>query len=624
MPIFQDNRQLLSRLKVIKALFVVAFLVLFVKVWYLSVLKADYYRELANQNHVRVVPLVAPRGLILDAQGRVLVDNIQSSNLILFLDKTEHLQATFEFLKGLNLTAEELEARLLTARNYSKFQSLVIKENLSIEEVSYILSHQAEHPELTIIEEPRRLYRYGALAAHAIGYVGEISDRQLKQSEFVGHKPGDIVGKYGVERTYNPILTGIDGQQRHLVNSVGKVIQELSSIEPKAGNPLTTTIDLDLQQVAETELGDRPGAVVAFDPNDGRILVMASRPAFDPNTFARRISRQEWGNLVENPDNPLQNRTIQSQFSPGSTFKVVMALAGLERGVIDETTSVHCTGGVTLYGHYFHCHKVGGHGTVTLSDAIRQSCNVYFFLLGQKLGINEIETFSKLVGLGQLSGIDLSGEALGLVPSEEWKRRMTGEKWYAGETISVAIGQGPMNVTPVQLARAIGIIATGRVPTLHLSAVDKEPALHQPQVAAPTFKVENLRAVRQGMWRVVNEWGTGRAAQVHGFEVCGKTGTAQTIGSATRSKLSKDQAAKFAPNAWFVGFAPRDNPEIVIAVIVQGGESGGGVVAAPIAGKVFQTYFAKTHKVPPQQNIQLASNFPRIIKPNGQGAALSQ
>ncbi|RPI23130.1 MAG: penicillin-binding protein 2, partial [Acidobacteria bacterium] len=616
MPIFQDNRQLFARLKVIRGLFILVFLVLLVKVWYLSVVKADYYRDLADQNHVRIVPLVAPRGLILDAEGRVLVDNIQSSNLILFLDKTEHLQSTFQFLKGLSLTPEELEARLKTARNYSKFQTLVIKENLSIEEVSYILSHQFEHPELAIVEEPRRLYRYGALAAHAIGYVGEIAERQLKQSEFLGHKPGDIIGKYGVERTYNPILSGVDGQQRHLVNSVGKVIEELDAIEPKAGNPLTTTMDLDLQKIAEAELGDDPGAVVAFDPNDGKILVMASRPAFDPNLFARRISQQEWTSLIENPDNPLQNRTIQSQFSPGSCFKVVMALAGLERGVIDETTSVHCSGGVNLYGHYFHCWKPGGHGTVALSDAIRQSCNVYFYMLGQKLGINEIETFSRMVGLGQLSGIDLNGEALGLVPSENWKKRMTGEKWYAGETISVAIGQGPMNVTPIQLARAIGIIATGRVPALHLSATDKEPALQHPQVTAPSFKVENLRAVRQGMWRVVNEWGTGHGAQVQGFEVCGKTGTAQTIGNATRATLSKEEAAKFEPNAWFVGFAPRDNPEIVIAVIVQRGKSGGGV-AAPIAGKIFQTYFAKRHRFQPQQNIQLASAFPRPGKSNG-------
>ena len=623
MPIFQDNRQLFVRLKVIRALFILVFLVLLVKVWYLAVLKADYYRGLADQNHVRIVPLVAPRGLILDTEGRVLVDNIQSSNLILFLDKTEHLQSTFQFLKGLSLTPEELEARLKTARNYSKFQTLVIKENLSIEEVSYILSHQFEHPELAIVEEPRRLYRYGALAAHAIGYVGEISERQLKQTEFGGHKPGDIVGKYGVERTYNGILAGVDGQQRHMVNSVGKIIEELSAIQPKAGNPLTTTLDLDLQKIAETELGDDPGAVVAFDPNDGDIRVMASRPAFDPNLFARRISRQEWSSLIENPDNPLQNRTIQSEFSPGSCFKVVMALAGLERGVIDETTSVHCSGGVNLYGRYFHCWKPGGHGTVALSDAIRQSCNVYFYMLGQKLGINEIETFSKMVGLGQLSGIDLSGEALGLVPSEDWKRKTTGEKWYAGETISVAIGQGPMNVTPIQLARAIGIIATGRVPALHLSEADKEPAFQHPQVTAPTFKIENLRAVRQGMWRVVNDWGSGHAAQVQGFEVCGKTGTAQTIGNAVRATLSKEQSAKFEPNAWFVGFAPRDNPEIVVAVIVQRGKSG-PAVAAPIAGKIFQAYFAKRHRFQPPQNIQLASAFPRPGKSNGNAQPVPQ
>lgn len=580
------------RLRAMRTCFIIVFLVLLAKLWYIAVIQADHYRELAKRNHVRVVPLPAPRGVILDREGRVLVDNIESASLVLFLEKTDSLDDTFHFLKGLDLTEDELERRIQAARNYSKYQTLVLKENLSLSEVSYVLSHQTEHPELAILEEPRRTYRNGGLAAHVLGYIGEVSEQQLKQKAFEGRKPGDIIGKYGIERTYDRILRGTDGERRLLVNSVGRTIEELQSVQSVAGKSLVLTLDLDLQLEAESELGGDPGAVVAFNPINGDVLAMASHPAFDPNVFATRISRTDWSKLNNDPDHPMQNRAIQAQFSPGSVFKVIMALAGLERGVVDPEATVTCHGGVTLYGHYFRCWKAGGHGTVNLSEAIRQSCNVYFYLLGQKLGIDEIETFSRRVGLGRASGIDLFGEAAGLVPSEDWKRRTTGQRWFAGETISVAIGQGPMNVTPIQLARAIGIIATGKTPLPHLAVEREERVSSFPGQAGGNFAEHNLQAVRDGMWRVVNEWGTGRAAQVSGFEVCGKTGTAQTIGNAARASLSEEAAEKFQPNAWFVGFAPRDNPEIVVAVIVQRGKSGGGV-AAPIAGKIFQRYFEK-------------------------------
>ncbi len=623
MPIFQDNRRLVSRIKGLRTCFFLIFLILFGKLWYIAVLKADYYKELAKQNQVRVIPMLAPRGLIFDRQGRVLVDNVESSNLVLFLDKAHDLNKVFDFLRGLNLSDEALKERMHVARTRSKYQNVVIKENLSMDEMSYVLAHQNEHPELTIVEEPRRLYRYGTLAAHALGYTGEISDKQLKWNEFAGHRQGDIIGKCGVERTYNQNLTGIDGQRRLLVNSMGRTIEELQSVESTPGHSLTLTFDLDLQQIAETELGTDPGAVVAFDPVHGDVFVMASHPAFDPNMFATRITRSEWARISSDTENPLQNRTIQAQLSPGSTFKLVMAIAGLETGVVNENDTIFCPGGVTLYGHYFHCWKKGGHGTVNLTQAIRQSCNCYFYLLGQKLGIDNIEQYSKRLGLGHVSGVDLAGEAEGLVPSQEWKKKTTGEKWYAGETISVAIGQGAMNVTPIQLARAVGMIATGQEPPLHLM---REAEGHRgapvTAVAAtaiePLFKEENLRAVRNGMWRVVNEFGTGRGALVEGFDVCGKTGTAQTIGNEAKKTLSAEEASKYADNAWFVGFAPRDNPEIVVCVMVQRGKSGGGR-AAPIAGKIFRAYWEKKHPSvgPPMPSPlqQVASNAPATPHP---------
>ncbi|MGH9339189.1 MAG: penicillin-binding protein 2 [Acidobacteriota bacterium] len=606
MPIFQDNRQLQFRLKWVWFLFIAGFLVLLGRLWQLTIIEFQHFEQLAERNRVRMVPLIAPRGLVYDRDGRVLVDNVQSVNLVLYRDDISNPSETIDFLTAaLQLEPEAVQERLDAAKNYSVYQPLVIKENLSLEEISYVLSHQVEHPEIGIVKQPRRSYRYGELAAHVLGYVGEVSSAQLETPEFALRKPGDVVGQYGLERTYDRILSGEDGQRRVLVNSQGKEIQELGMSSADRGKELWLTLDLDLQMAAEEALGDDPGAVVALDPRSGEVLAMTSRPTFDPNEFATRISYKDWNRLIANPDHPLQNRVIQATFSPGSIFKVVMALAGLERGIIDNKTSVYCGGGSTFYGHYFRCWKAGGHGTVALHQAIQQSCNVYFYHLGQKLGIGDISEFSGQVGLGQVTGIDLFGEVAGLVPSEEWKRKTMGQRWYAGETISVAIGQGPMNVTPIQLARSIGMIATGRAPSLRLV---RDTATFQPQATAslqlPDFSPEHLQAIRDGMWSVVNARGTGRAAQVSGLDVCGKTGTAQTISRAVRARLSEEEARQYEPNAWFVGFAPRDHPEIVVAVIVQRGGSGGSA-AAPIAGRVLETYQEK-YKARRGHNLEVA------------------
>lgn len=607
MPIFQDNRELLHRLRWLRIAFVLAFLFLFAKLWFLTVLEYEHYKNLAERNRVRTFPLLAPRGLIYDRQSRVLVDNVYGLNLLLFRDEVQDLSETLQFLvEGLDLTEEAVNERLKAAENYGIYQPVVVKENLSMEETAYLLARQSEHPELRILKQPRRIYRYGSLAAHVLGYVGEVSQPQLEQPEFTQNKPGDIVGQFGVERTYNRTLTGRDGRRRVLVDSRGKILQDLEHIDPILGNELTLTLDLDLHAVAEAQLGDQPGAVVAFDARSGEILVMASRPAFDPNQFAVRISRREWAELLENPDDPLQNRAIQSTFSPGSIFKLIMALAGLEQGIIDAKSSIYCNGGVELHGHRFICWRAGGHGQVSVREAIRQSCNIYFYLLGQKLGLQEITRFSRQVGLGIPTGIELLGEVFGLVPSEEWKRRVREEPWYAGETISVAIGQGPLLVTPLQLARAIGVIARGKAPTLHLVKSEFDKGLRQSQAFSVSgFSAENLEVIRDAMWSVVNEGGTGHSARVANFQVCGKTGTAQTISSSTRNTLSEEAAEKFEPNAWFVGFAPKDDPQIVVAVIVQRGGAG-GTTAAPIAGEILKLYFQKYQKNRPA-GVEVAS-----------------
>lgn len=597
MPIFQDNRELLARLNWLRILFVLTFLLLLSKLWSIAVVEFQHFRNLAERNRVRTYALLAPRGLIRDREGRVLVDNVYRFNLLLFRDEVQELPKTLDFLaEGLNMPFGVLQERLRAAEDYSIYEPVVLKESLSMEETAYLLARQSEHPELRIVKQPRRIHRYGHLAAHVLGYGGEVSREQLENPEFSDSKPGNIVGQYGVERIYNQRLRGSDGRRSIMVDSRGKLLQDLRYIDPIQGNELTLTLDLDLQMVAEAELGDSPGAVVAFDVNTGEILAMASGPSFDPNQFEARITAREWKKLLDNPDDPLQNRAVQNTFSPGSIFKIVIGLAGLEKGVINAQTETYCSGAVQLYGNQFRCWRAAGHGRVTLREAIRQSCNVYFYLLGQKLGIQAITEFSQRVGLGFPTGIELRGEASGLVPSKEWKRRVRGEPWYAGETISVAIGQGPLLATPIQLARAMGIIATGARPDLRLVRERKALPVHQPKVLPPpVFSEDHLQVIREAMWSVVNEGGTGWAAKVEDFQVCGKTGTAQSISTATRSGMSEQAAKRFEPNAWFVGFAPQDDPQVVVAVIVQRGGAG-GTGAAPIAQAVFKRYYEKYQK----------------------------
>lgn len=614
MPIFQDNRELVSRLKWIRIFFVIIFMILFAKLWSLTIVHYQHYKDLAERNRIRTFPQVAPRGLIYDREGRVLVDNIYGFSLLLFRDEVRDLRDTLQFLvEGLEVVGEDLETRLSTVTSDPVFRPIVVKEDLSMEEVAFIVAHQVEHPELGVIKQPRRLYRYGNLGAHVLGYVGEISPGQLERTEFKHNKPGDTVGKYGIESRYNRDLTGDDGFRRVLVDSRGRSLSEVEVVDPIPGEGLTLTLDLDLQQEAEKQLGKDPGAIIVFDSRKGEILAMVSRPAFDPNQFARTVSFREWEELLGNPNTPLQNRVIQNTFQPGSIFKVIMAMAGLEREVINERDSVDCTGRIVLHNSRFNCWKVGGHGKVSLRSALRESCNVYFYLLGQKLGIQEIHKFSRRFGLGAPTGIDLAGEVSGLVPSEQWKRQVRGQPWYDGETISVSIGQGPILTTPAQLARAVGIIATGTVAPLHLLKGRVGHLSGSTQtLSGMNFPQRNLQLVRDAMWSVVNEWGTGYRAQVSGFQVCGKTGTAQIIGNINRQRLSEDAREKFEPNAWFVGFAPLEDPEIVIAVVVQRAGTG-GTAAAPIAGEILRLYYQKHKAKTPGQKLALVKGLERRL-----------
>ncbi len=576
------------------------FLFLISGFWQLQVQNPEVYNERAERNRIKSLPILAARGKILDRDGRVIVDNHSSFSLILSREnlKPEHLRTIAD---GLHLEYDDLVARLRRFdRTRPKYEPIIIKEELTPGEIAFVESHRDPEtfPEMELIRAQRRLYPRDGLGAHVLGYVGEVSEAELDSPEFAKYSQGDVIGKYGIERQYNEILMGVDGQRQQIVDSRGRVLGAVGAKEAVPGKSLQITLDLDLQAVAELAMEPRRGAVVALDPRNGEVLAMVSRPAYDPNKFAGRITSKDWKDLVSNPDNPLLNRAIQAQLAPGSTFKPVMALAGLETGAIDDSFHAHCSGGAVFYGRYFKCHLKGGHGSVEVHKGIVQSCDVFFYNVGNRLGIDRIAQYAEMVGFGRKTGIDLPHEAEGVVPSSKWKIRNFRQKWYAGETISVSIGQGALTITPLQMAVAIGGIATGGVwQTPHL-VKGEAPA----RARKADLNLENVAKVIYGMYGVVNEGGTGGRARIPGLELCGKTGTAQLASNEVLKGTKLGQ--KLKDNAWFVGFAPRQNPEIVVVALFEGGEH--GQYAAPIVRDVIKAYFDKKARIQLLQQQQLA------------------
>ncbi len=582
-----DTRFALSRIAAFQYVAVAIFLFLISGFWVLQVRDGETNSQLAERNRIKTVPVLAPRGKLLDRDGRVIVDNQSAFTLMLAREnlKPEHIDG---IAAGLNLDAEDIRARVKRFSNRPKYVPMIIKQDLTPGDIAFVESHRDAdtYPEMELVQNQRRLYPRNGLAAHAVGYVGEVSEQDLDTAEFAKYTQGNIVGKFGLERQYNDQLMGVDGQRRVVVDSSGREREVLESTEAIAGNNLRLTLDLDLQAVAELALEGKRGAVVALDPRTGEVLAMVSRPAFDPNAFAGHITNEYWKQLTSGTDNPMLNRAIQAQFAPGSTFKPIMALAGLETGTIDEHSAFLCPGGATFYGRFFKCWQKHGHGTVDVHRGIVQSCDVFFYNLGNKLGIDSIAEYAEMAGIGKKTGIDLPGEAEGLMPSSKWKLRTQREKWYAGETISVSIGQGAVTVTPLQLASAIGgIVSGGNWFKPHLVAA---AAVAEPRHA--DFKPENIAAIVSGMYGVINEGGTGAAARIEGVEFSGKTGSAQRVSNDLRKSglLDSDDDKD---NGWFVGFAPRQNPEIVVAVLLEGGEH--GALAAPVARDVIKSYFDK-------------------------------
>jgi penicillin-binding protein 2 len=594
-----DNRLPQTRLAIVSYFIVGMIGVLLLGFWKLQVIDSDKYGQMAEQNRVRSIPIIAPRGRMLDRDGRVLVDNRPSFSVLLLRDDPKLVEQYLPAISdGLGVPIDDLHDQLQNTRNLPKFQPIVIKPEASSADLDFIESHRSDIPVLEMLSVSRRRYLPNGFLAHATGYVGEASETQIENSNSK-LRPGDVVGKFGLERQYNDILMGTDGMRRVIVNSIGKEVDHLTQQDPIPGKQIQLSIDMDLQQVAEQSLGQRPGAVVALDPRTGEVLAMVSRPTPDPNDFAVRISAKEWKQLNEDPLKPLLNRAIQAQLAPGSVFKIVTATAMLQDHQIPESFTTFCPGYGTFFGRQYHCYvyyaKSGphAHGPTSLHDAILKSCDVFFYTIGMKMGIDRLSFYGDKLGIGHKTGIDLPSEESGLMPSEEWVERVFHRKWYAGEAISVAIGQGAVTTTPVQLARLIGGIASG--------GVFKQPHLLKDVKDVPeehfALSEHTIETITEAMYGVVNEpGGTGGRLKLAGIELSGKSGTAQVIGYNKMALVRK--GTKFADNAWFVGYAPRRNPEICVAVLVQESGQHGGEAAGPVVRDIVKAYYDKKNRVP--------------------------
>jgi penicillin-binding protein 2 len=596
----RDEKVSAGKLHVTQYVVVLLLAVLVAGMWRLQVLGVDSYRQLAEANRIRKIPVLAPRGKLFDRYGRILVDNYPSVSCYLLREQVKDLDADLPLIaRGLDLPVEQIQATLRRYQMDPKYQPIPLKLDITEDEQAFIEAHRNELPELETRDEQRRLYPRDGFAAHLIGYVGEVSEQDLNSSKYDFYEPGDLVGKSGVEEAYDSILRGTDGSRDVIVNSHGKEVGQLGQQLAVPGQDLRLTIDLDLQRAAEQAMEGKNGAIVAMDPHTGEILAMVSRPTFDPNQFAVRLTRSYWSQLVNDPDHPLLNKTIQAQLAPGSTFKIIMSLAGLEEGVA-QVMHVVCNGGGTFFGRFFACDK--HHGMVDIDHAIPWSCDTFYYTLAERLGIDTIAKYAIEVGLSQKTGIDLPDEATGTMPSTAWKLKTQHEKWYAGEVISVGIGQGAVQVTPLQLARALGGIASGgALKRPHVVFADEVPPQLQAAIAEnypgsgnrdiPLTK-ENWETITDAM-AATTTTGTASAVHLQGIDFAGKTGTAQVVNhSAGATSLGK--GAERA-NAWFVGMAPRRNPDIVVAVLCEHG-GWGAEASAPLAAQVVNAYVTKQRR----------------------------
>ena len=589
MRVTEQREDLIGRVRLLSRLTAVLLAVLAGAFWFVQVLQGTYYRDLADNNRLRKLSIKAPRGTIYDRKGRVLVENLPSYDLTLDRSHSGDLEASLAFAaRQLGQPPERLRALLDRYTKVPRYAPVLLAESLSLPEVARFSVVKLEHPEFDTVVGHRRLYRLGPEASHVLGYLGEVSEDELDRPGSI-YGLGDWVGRRGIERTFDRQLRGADGERVVVVDSRGQLVEEYGRVVGAPGEALQLTLDLELQQEAERLMEDKVGAVVALDPTNGEILAMVSSPGYDPNLFTRRLSRDDWEQLIGDTRHPLQNRALQNAYSPGSVFKVIVAAAGLAEGLIDENTSVSCGGGATFYGRRFRCWRPGGHGRVSLREAVARSCDVYFYTLGQRLGIERLARYAREFGLGRPTGIELEGEKPGLVPDPAWSLARRHHPWYAGETISVSIGQGPLLVTPLQLAAVAAAIGNGGQPVTPHLVRGATPPLPRLAIGA-----RELALVRDAMWAVVNDGGTGGGVRVPGLEIAGKTGTVQ-VSAQGAEEGAENLPYELRNHAWFASFAPAGAPRLVVVVFVEHGAHGSST-AGPVAKALYERFFQVDHR----------------------------
>jgi penicillin-binding protein 2 len=594
----QGTPKLEPRILVLTTMIMVVLGAAAVRLYYLQLIKHHELAELSDRNRIRLQRLPALRGLVYDVRHRALVDTRPSFDAVVVPEDSPDLSATTERLQKL-LNQDGLAKKIDEAEDQGRpeFDPVIVDERLDWHQVVMLETHQLELPGVSLQVNPRRHYIYGSIAAHLLGYVGEVTVRDLNR--LPDYRTGDEIGKFGLERTLEQNLRGDSGGQEIEVDSVGRRLRLLREIPERPGNSVVLTLDLDLQRTAEESIGDRAGALVAIDPNTGYILAMASHPAFDPNTFAGGITPAVWRTLTTDAKHPLSNRVIQGVYPPGSTFKVVGSIAGLEDHAIKPDTSFGCNGGIYFGGREYRCWRKQGHGAISVHRAIVESCDVFFYNVGQRLGIDRLAVWAHALGLGKKTGIDLDNERSGVIPSSTWKQQRFGERWYPAETLSAAIGQGYVGVTPLQLAQMTAAVANGGIMfkpqfVKEIDALDGSVTKAFPPMIENRVRIdpEVLERVRNGMAGVVNEGsGTAHGAKLDNVIVAGKTGTAQVVKEAQGARTKEEALPeRYRDHGWFIAFAPVDHPQIAIACIIEHAGHGGST-AAPVVKTVLQKFF---------------------------------
>ncbi len=590
------------RLRILTLCIFAVFAVLVLRLWFLQILNGPSYRVQSENNRIQLQDIPPFRGMIFDRHGELLVDNRPSYNLYIIPEQIQDQEQLLKSLKlMIGLEPQSVLDKLAKESHEHPFKPVLMKKNISRGELAIVETNLFNLPGVMIQVKPQRHYIFGSFASHLIGYLGEISEHQLGKEKYKDNKPGDLIGKYGVEGEWQRSLHGFRGGEQVEVDAAGRKLRVVSRKRPLPGMNVWLTIDKNLQMTAEDALNGQKGAIVAMNPINGEILALASSPTYDPNSFIVGMDRTEWAKIMKSKDSPLQNRPISGQYPPGSVFKIAVALAGLEEGIVDPEEEIFCSGQFRVGNHTYRCWKKYGHGNVAFHRALVESCDIYFYKLGKQLGVDTIARYARMLGLGKRSRFELGSEKTGLIPTRRWKLKRWGVPWQTGETVSMAIGQSFVLVTPMQMVRMISGLFNGG--HLYQPKVIKWVGKDDNKIYqfAPTSldridaKGENVERIKNALVDVVNSpRGTGGRSRVKGLTVAGKTGTAQIIGLEKSEGFEDDSEipVEFRDHAWFVAIAPAEDPSLALAVLVEhGGHGGSG--AAPIAKKMFETYFKK-------------------------------